>query len=384
MEIEEDGDYEIAGLSPGNYELTLAYSLHRAARAGSSGGVQGSMVYESCAIPCDGKTVTTKNIAVSLHHLSGKVVDAVSGEPIEAVQAKLEPVNGSGREVLKCLSQGDGAFRFPDIGSGDYELTLACGRDLFPYLDWDAVESPERHIRETAVKNNLKYTASVSRETGVPINEAPQYLLKFLANGDYPAKRIPIRIGDGDVDVGTLTMETSKAGILLEVRAPAELDGETCNIQVYQPGDRSGRSLGVYGDKITHGSRTVLIQPLAPGTYDVILNEREGSVLAQDTLRGIEVRPDKINTLSVTLSKGVLTFLQFHPHDWDTATSLQSIWLQREKEDPVCTGDKLGVWRVRLRPGAYKFGVTFHDGRSESVEFTVDENTEGQKVDLEL
>jgi hypothetical protein len=261
-------------------------------------------------------------------------------------------------------------------------LTLTGGRDLFPYLKWESAVGP----KDTVERENTDYISSIALETGVPTNQASQYLKKFLVNADYVAKRIPVQVGDGDVDLGTLTMETSKAGIELQVKAHAELDDQYIDIGIYPSGDRSGQRIRTYENMVKNGSCTVSFRPLSPGRYDLVVNERGAwrRDLAQTVARGIEVTSDKIATLAVPLSKGVQTRLQCHLRDWEMVNALESIWVQKEGEDPVYTGDKSREWEVSLLPGAYKFGVTFKDGRSESIGFSVDENTEWQKVDLEL
>src|ERR1035441_5766757 len=54
--------------------------------------------------------------------LSGTVVDSVTGEPLNKVDLRLEPLNREATPVAVTTSDGDGRFEIVDLNQGDYRL----------------------------------------------------------------------------------------------------------------------------------------------------------------------------------------------------------------------------------------------------------------------
>lgn len=112
--LDHEGRFRIEGLEEGTYQMRIL-------------GPSGVQHQQEVEVPTDGEVLITLEPAL----LHGRVVDAVTGDPLSGVEVSLfprgeDPRGGRGIGVLfgSLRTDSRGVFRVPDVAAGPYRLVL--------------------------------------------------------------------------------------------------------------------------------------------------------------------------------------------------------------------------------------------------------------------
>jgi hypothetical protein len=126
---DETGEYELWSLAEGSYIIKFAYG-------GYSTRYSGGATDFAEATPVmvhGGETLTLDQDLTALSGITGTVVDAETGQPIDGAQACATPISGSGGS--DCWEVQEGRYRIESLEPGTYEVQVSDNGYLTQYYD---------------------------------------------------------------------------------------------------------------------------------------------------------------------------------------------------------------------------------------------------------
>jgi carboxypeptidase family protein len=154
--IKDDGSYDFAGLSPGDYQFQI--------NANNRGG--GSGVKLTIDVP--DLPEARIDLAFPEGGVEGRVVDDATGAPLEGADVRLADLGGAtpsgllgqlmSRENTSVHARTDaqGAFRFERLQAGEYELTVRPPRTGADGVHYAPPGSRKVEVRENAVVRGIE------------------------------------------------------------------------------------------------------------------------------------------------------------------------------------------------------------------------------------
>ena len=335
--IKEDGTYGIKTLSRGKYLAILQFWTDRKTMpSGDHFYYSGGM--EMFEFQSDGKSAIQKDFDAHFYKVTGKVVDADTNQPVEGLKLQLINKKSALGTSMDVLSEKDGAFLFPFVPKGTFKFNIA-------------------------------------------------------SKDDYPSQIVSFPVVDKDLALGLIKIKRSLAGILVVVKNPELVDKNIYPLAFLTnlPPEKSDFREILYARSQDNGN--IIYKPIYPGLYTMVFNQDSHSIPSEEEayalkiLENVEVLPDKITRVKVTLEKGVLTKLRIFSKSqkWLVPFS-ERFWLKNEEGQILhlygVTGLLFGD--VNLKSGKYQFGLNDEKGTTKSVYFSVDESSKGKIIILEI
>lgn len=335
--VDKDNSYEIHNLAPGKYVASLGCWMQKEYKEiDSILSYDGTI--EAYEFRCDGKTVVEKDFEVRLYEMTGKLIDAESEMPRKGITLSLLGALQNPHSIMEVMSKKDGTFRFPYVPSGEFKL-------------------------------------------------------KVKSKDDYPSRIIPCTVTDQNLNLGSIALEKSEAGILIQAKGPEPMKEVTYHYGYPSNIDRRTLSYEehIWGTMQLDG--TMVVKPVAPGHYTFVFNEYlrtrfdDPNSNALQIVEKIEVRPEKITRLNIAFETGIPVIFECRSGpDRVYVPFSEHFWLKDEEGQlfRFGSGQNFTLWYVNLKPGHYQLGIDLKDGKTKSIAFRVDQESRNKKIALEL
>jgi len=335
-ELGPGGTFLFTGLHPGRYRVQVSGESPKKSQDNKSMFVGGSSVLAEAEVSCDGRTTATVQLAAAGRVVTGKVVDADTGDPIPNIYVNATSTSAQQTDI----SDEKGQFRIEPVSEGPLRLVI----------------------------NQYRW---------LPMNL-----------NSYGIKIIDKNVSGIELDLGEVELKKSRGGILVRT-SPRPEEMQSIRARIWKAGeDPSDPSIFVDLLGATKlAADTHLIRPLLPGTYNLDLEwtrERE-KPQCRVVLRDVVVGTDAITEVQMPEAPGEKVSLNVESDSALSELEGGVLWLSGPDDTirPISSAGP-NMLETHLCPGNYTVGVTLLNGHRQSTQFTVHPAGANQQVKFSI